>query len=388
MSPVTYLPSMHDASKSDCAVTPTAEPSAAPKRRAIYRPRITLLDPRQESTSPAPLFTFRLPPDLDGSTGTNRSVLRSALGWCDDLTAIYAFLDRFPTVSAGFCRYRREIERFLLWMLFERRKPFSSADHSDCRLYLSFLDAPKGVLAGPRARRFNARWYPFRSGGLGETAKCHAAMALRAAFEYLVKNQYLRSNPWDIGYTAMRNDSPEQVVGNAFLTPEVWSAVVASLRNHNPEADTGASRTALAALLLARDAELSLSMAAFALTRDLHHEPGHGVFLDVRRKYGRRRSVELRPETMEAVEAQWNDCNAPALLARLPTSPLLRIDRPVLPTRTEMQRARAARAAGEVLYDVLDRALRDVYPELELRLGEHTPAVHGVIQAIDAMGSR
>lgn len=379
---------MPDASNAGCVVTPTGEPGAPHKRRAIYRSRVTLLDPRQESTSPAPLFTFRLPPDLNGSTGTNRSVLRTTLGWSDDLSAIYAFLDRFPTVSAGFCRYRREIERFLLWMVFERCKPLSSADEGDCRHYLSFLDAPKGVLVGPRARRFNTRWYPFSSGGLGETAKCHATMALRATFEYLVKNQYLRANPWDIGYAAMRNDEPERVLASAFLTPEVWNAIVASLRDRVTEADIGASRTALATLLLVRDAQLNLATAAVASTGDLQHEPGHGICLDVRRRYGRRRSIELRPETVEALEAQWSDCNAPGLLARLPTSPLLRIDRPVLPACTDMQRARAARAASEVLYAVLERALREVYPELERRLGEHTPAVHGVIQAVDAMGSR
>ena len=179
---------------------------------------------------PSPLFTFRLPPGFSGSSGTNRTRLRCSLGCTGDLGALCLFLEKYPTYSPSFGLYRCQLERILLWLLFERSKPLSSADDIDCLDNLRFLARPHGRLAGQRARRVNDAWVPFGLEPLSEAAQIRAATALRTEFEFLVAGSYLRSNPWDVGFVSMRSEQAERDVTHACLQTDVLDVFVDCVR--------------------------------------------------------------------------------------------------------------------------------------------------------------
>jgi len=64
----------------------------------------------------APLERLSLPPELDGSLGTNRALgARSQIAAQNDVDAIKAWLARFVATKATFDTYRKESERLLLW---------------------------------------------------------------------------------------------------------------------------------------------------------------------------------------------------------------------------------------------------------------------------------
>ena len=370
------------------AVAPTA-PRAMPQTfQRRYRPRVTLLDPSQQSAVPAPLFTFRLPPEFSGASGTNRSPRRCSLGCADDLTALYLFLEKYPSDSPSFALYRRELERFLLWLLFERRKPLSSADEVDCREYLRFLADPGGRLVGRRARRINDQWVPFTLRPLSVAGQVHAATALRAAFEFMVAANYLRSNPWDSGFASTRSEQKERDATHACLRSDILDPVVDCMRARAAAVGSRDDRTACAALMLLRDTKLSLTAVAGAVAGQLHREPERGWFLDIRKRYGRQRCVEISADTLAALAAQWTDCNAPTLSSRGADTPLLRLECPRRPTNTETQRIKAAEVARDALYALLERTLRSAYAAIEDALGERAPAIHGLIQALDTVGTQ
>lgn len=154
-----------------------------------------------------PMERLIVPNDLSGINGTNRAY-STKLEARDDFAAIQAWLRSVGSKEHTVRSYRGQAERFLLWMIFERRKPLSSATTEDCISYRDFLDSleddklwfwnlPRERWIGSRSTpRWRNDWKPF-SGPLAPNSQKHCIVVLTAMCEWLVRQKYLETNPWD-----------------------------------------------------------------------------------------------------------------------------------------------------------------------------------------------
>ena len=178
----------------------------------------------------SPIELLTVPHALSGRQGRNRQQReRCALAADDDLAAIQVWLARRPVGSPTWRSYRNEAERFLLWAIVERRKAFSDLTTEDCLAYQAFLAAPQPAARwiNPRpARRWSPHWRPF-AGALSGTSAAHAQSVLRSLCEWLVRQRYLDTNPWD-GVAAL--GPPRERLGAGRMFPRaLWDVVEAAL---------------------------------------------------------------------------------------------------------------------------------------------------------------
>ncbi len=154
-----------------------------------------------------PLERLLMPDELSGRAGPNRQI-SPTLEANDDFAAVQAWLSTLPLNENTQRSYRGQVERFLLWMVFERDKALSSAKTEDCVAYREFLDSLEvGRLwfwktrredwVGPKAiPRTSEDWRPF-TGPLAPTSQRLALTILTGLFEWLCRQRYLAVNPWD-----------------------------------------------------------------------------------------------------------------------------------------------------------------------------------------------
>lgn len=184
--------------------------------------------------SVVPLERVVVPRDLSGAVGSNRSY-GSKLQATDDLTAIQAWLASLGPRTHTVRSYRTQAERFLLWMILERQKPLSSATTEDCISYRDFLNAldgqqlwywrlPREIWIGARSRpRWSSEWRPF-AGGLSPSSQKLAITILTAMCEWLMRQRYLETNPWD-GVPPAQHFVAKLRVDHS-LTREQWQTLI------------------------------------------------------------------------------------------------------------------------------------------------------------------
>ncbi|WP_244797988.1 tyrosine-type recombinase/integrase [Caballeronia grimmiae] len=176
---------------------------------------------------PTPLELLVIPGDLDGATGSNRSVTgRAQIAAGNDLDAIRAWLSRFVDTRTTFENYRKEAERLLLWSVAVLGKPLSSLTHEDCLRYQQFLADPQPAATwvaggGRKHPRSDARWRPFY-GPLSPSSQRQATVILNAMFSWLVQAGYLAGNPLSLSRQRTRHAAPRIT---RYLEPSVWQEV-------------------------------------------------------------------------------------------------------------------------------------------------------------------
>ncbi|MCX8050098.1 MAG: site-specific integrase [Methylohalobius sp.] len=138
---------------------------------------------------------WSVPELLIGREGSNRADAPPRIEAQNDLEAIAAWLSLWPKDSHTYRVYRKEAERFLLWCLSERGKPFSSMTPQDLIAYRSFLRSPPAGWIGPSKPRSHPNWRPFQ-GPLSEHSLRQAELILSALCQWLVEQRYLASNPF------------------------------------------------------------------------------------------------------------------------------------------------------------------------------------------------
>lgn len=193
--------------------------------------------PRALATAIVPLEQFLTPEMLDGSRGSNRADTdRCKLAARNDYEAIYAWLRASATNDHTFRAYRKEAERWLLWAILEKGKPLSSMTTEDAIDYRDWLAAlgrtpvgewpyklPQAAWLGAGALRLSPAWRPF-VGPLVDRNQRHALTVLRAFCEWLTRQRYLDSNPWD-GVPPRRTATTVIGAGRS-LTRDQWCAVL------------------------------------------------------------------------------------------------------------------------------------------------------------------
>jgi len=170
-----------------------------------------------------PLERFMPPTGRDGSQGTNRApAARCKVAAANDYEAVQAWLRLRVPGTHTWRAYRKEGERFLLWAVLDRRKALSSLDGDDCVAYRDFLAAPGSEWTGPRnAQRWSEAWRPFE-GPLSVRSQAAAMTIVRSLCAWLVRRQYLDSNPWDD--VPARPDAPSMPQLRA-LSQKQWDLV-------------------------------------------------------------------------------------------------------------------------------------------------------------------
>lgn len=186
------------------------------------------------SSTFVPLERFVPPGDLSGATGANRRYGRT-LAAPDDRAAIEAWLASLGPRPHTVRSYRTQSERFLLWMIFERGKPLSSATTEDCASYRDFLYAldgnslwywrlPREAWIGTRSTpRWHEDWRPF-AGGLSPNSQKLAVTVLTAMCEWLTRQHYLLANPWD--GVPPTHGGPARIRADHALTRSQWQALI------------------------------------------------------------------------------------------------------------------------------------------------------------------
>lgn len=213
-------------------------------------------------------FEYFLPrSDLDGSCGENRGV-RNKSGVENDYDAIHLWLKQQENFNT-YRSYRKEAERFLLWALLERGKPFSSLLTIDCLAYRDFLrdlgklDAdewrskykiPMERWIGRRGtERWSSLWRPFEKPPVKKVLKTDdvdlqqylkksndnkkeilspssqklSHTILKSLCDYLMRQRYLDSNPFD-GVKAPTKGLRKMNVGHSF-TMKQWEFITEHL---------------------------------------------------------------------------------------------------------------------------------------------------------------
>jgi len=270
-----------------CAIAPHV---ARPRRQLTAVDLGAVVTP---ATAVRPLEKFLVPPALDGRRGLNRAPAEVCVIPADnDSQAVQLWLrakqgsDRqsLPIeVNQGERSdqrvltntqraYRKEVERFLLWVVLERKKALSSVDGSDCEAYRQFMadPQPRERWCGPRAReRWSPLWRPFE-GPLSPAAQRHAAKVLSGFYAFLVDRGYLIANPWRA--TRKGISGAPLLNTDRTLTDHQWHFVEGELAGL-PK--TSANRRLRLAMRLTRATGLRASELCAARVDDLSQPWGH-----------------------------------------------------------------------------------------------------------------
>lgn len=182
-----------------------------------------------------PIERLQLPVDLDGSAGVNR-LSKPRIQAANDLEALGAWEALKCQNEHTRRAYRAQAERFVLWMVNEKRRPLSSATPEDCAEYLAFLAAldtpgcewpwrgPRSAWIGEKGtKRTHPGWKPF-AGSMAADSRRHAVLILKGLFAFLVKVRYLEYDPWNEVRTPKRM-GPRLKVDQA-LNERQWKAVI------------------------------------------------------------------------------------------------------------------------------------------------------------------
>lgn len=185
-----------------------------------------------------PIERLQLPADLDGLTGTNRPA-KAQIQAANDREAIAAWEDLKGGNEHTRRAYRAQAERFVLWLVNEKRRPLSSATPEDCAEYVAFLTAldtpgcewpwrqPRSAWIGEKGvKRTHPDWKPF-SGSMNAGSRRHAVLILKGLFAFLVKVRYLDYDPWTEVRTPKRSGLRLKV--DNVLNERQWTAVVDEL---------------------------------------------------------------------------------------------------------------------------------------------------------------
>lgn len=295
-------------------------PALSPGELVVLAPENRLL---------LPMERFLLPRELDGSQGLNRNGAFCLISARNDLEAIDAYLYRYRGQEKTERAYRKELERFLLWCIYEGRKPMSSVLLEDCEAYKDFLAGPPAEWIGPRTVRLGPNWKPF-AGAPSAKSQRYGVQALRSFFKWLVDVRYLAGNPWITVADppmakailplqidrALPADLWRRLVGEGGVL-DVLSRLPAAMlqeRYRLRGAAAGISmpaqyRLVRAALLLLGDGGLRREEAAYASRDKLRRVPGTADLweLDVLGKRSKWRTVFLPARAVEALQAHWQD---------------------------------------------------------------------------------
>ena len=191
-----------------------------------------------------PLERLVLPASLLGLDGIFRSPRPNTLEAQDDLQAITRWLKHYDESPSTARSYRKEVERFVLWMATVQKKPVSSASALDCQAYRSFLAAvPATWVNAAPVERGDPMWRPFR-GTPSPSSQKQALVIVQTMSEGLRDAGYLVANPMRAVMKGFALPSSRMNVARSFTEAE-WAHVQQCVQDEA----AGPARTRLKCLL-------------------------------------------------------------------------------------------------------------------------------------------
>ena len=275
-----------------------------------------------------PLERMGLPDAYCGRYGANRNPRFCLIAARNDWEAIDAYLYKYRRQEKTRRSYQKELERFLLWCIYERRLALSSVLLDECEAYKDFLGRVPPNWIGRKQPRTSGGWRPF-AGQLSSVSQKYAVQVLRSFFDWLVNVRYLLGNPWvTVADPAVATPLHKMKIEKA-LPEQLWEklsqaggildvlcathdAELASryrLRGSTTRFSLSAQfRLVRAALLLMGDSGLRRAELAAATRDKLKPLPGTLLWeMEVLGKRNKWRSVYPPQRAIDAVAAHWQD---------------------------------------------------------------------------------
>ena len=162
----------------------------------------------------------------------------------NDLDAARLWLAQYKEQSATLRAYTKEVDRFLLWCIYEKGSTIGNLRVEDFNEYFDFLaDPPKSWCTGKaalRQGRGKGDWRPLL-GALTRNSLLFAVKTISSLMNYLVAADYVRTNPIKLikkyrVQEAKKQDLAKYQVWQRMLEPDEWLAVEKALDNL-PESD-------------------------------------------------------------------------------------------------------------------------------------------------------
>ncbi|WP_119396395.1 tyrosine-type recombinase/integrase [Salinibius halmophilus] len=155
--------------------------------------------------------------------GSSQTPLVSGvLGASNDVQAVAIWLNEFNGATQR--NYRKEAERFLMWLQWRGLNGLKQVTRLDIADYQAFLAAPPASWLGHRYKRTDARWRPFNK-PLSEASQRQAMIVLNAMFSYLVAGQYLPANPIALVRGKRRGARRHEQLIERYLEVDTWQLV-------------------------------------------------------------------------------------------------------------------------------------------------------------------
>jgi site-specific recombinase XerD len=238
-----------------------------------------------------------------------------------DQQAVLLWLSEFIDRPATLRSYRKETERFLLW-LNDRHKQLQQVQREDVLDYQRFLQAPWPAdrWIGPARPRQHAHWKPF-SGPLQASSIRQALTILSALFSYLSEAGYRRGNPFKLLRQRQAMDTHPI---ERFLDNQAWQAILDTLaklpaRTRREQQQAARARWLLTLLYLtgARRQEVAAAkMGDFSQRRQQW-------WWRVRGKGGSLADIPVSEELLTALSHYRQSLGLPSLPAHAESIPLL-----------------------------------------------------------------
>ncbi|MFP4183830.1 MAG: tyrosine-type recombinase/integrase [Halorhodospira sp.] len=148
-------------------------------------------------------------------------------GCAHDLDAVALYLARHRRNRHTAQSYRKEVERFLLWLGLERGRAVSEAHPEDITLYDDLLRHPQRWghwYADTRRPRSDPQWRPFH-GVLSAKARHYALAVVSRLYNWLIEQGYLRLNP--VKASAAEIESPSKLARQErYLNAQLWQILI------------------------------------------------------------------------------------------------------------------------------------------------------------------
>lgn len=131
--------------------------------------------------------------------------------------------------------YRREANRVLLWLQYERGgKSLRQMDVGDCGDYMAFLQViPAAWISRIRAAPGQPGWAPFR-GPLSHRSQALAITLVASLFGWLQSAQYLSANPWPLINQKTGDDRDHQMLDTKAFSEGTMTEVLKYIEAQAP----------------------------------------------------------------------------------------------------------------------------------------------------------
>ncbi|MCZ8256950.1 MAG: site-specific integrase [Polaromonas sp.] len=156
------------------------------------------------------------------------------IGATSDAGAIDAWINARSKNKNTRTAYRREAERFSLWLREIRGKGFQQVTVEDAAAFMDFLSCiPPDWIAKGNAKRYEPGWAPFQ-GQLRPECQRQTINVVSALFNFLAAARYVDGNPWSLVNKKVADDREKLVHDTRAFTPPVWSEILQFVQMQPP----------------------------------------------------------------------------------------------------------------------------------------------------------